>query len=138
MVQFMLLAFWFAASSSLGLATPNQEPAAKPKPNAKVEFRWLESSPVKDLTEETGLRTTCGPELMYPHKTAVLTNKNIVAAQFDNHGSVMGLPGDHYLITFHLTEQARKTLGAASGDVPVKELAIFVDGKYWGTAPVRR
>jgi hypothetical protein len=114
-----------------------QAPPAQPKAGAKVEFRWLEPHPVKGLTEATGLRTTCGEELSYPHKVPVLTNTDVLAAGFETHAAVMGVPGDHYLVTFDLTDKARKKLVAASGE-PVKELAVFVDGKYWGAAPFRK
>jgi hypothetical protein len=134
MVQSTFLALWVAANWS----TVTTSGPLLAKAGAKVEFRWLEPYPVKDLTKDKGLRTTCGPELMYPHKVPVLTNKDILAADFETHNVVMGIAGDHYLISFHLTDGARKKLTAAVGDEPVKELAIFLDGKYWSTAPFQK
>ena len=98
----------------------------------------MERKPVKRPDRREGDSTTCGPELSYPHTKPVLTNKDVSAAGLRSHGSVMGLPGDHYTVSFELTAQARKTLVEACGDAAVKELAVFVDGKYWGTWAFRK
>lgn len=108
------------------------------KPKAKVEFRWLEDRAIKDLTDDKGFQTTCGPELSYPHKKPVLTNADVAEATLKNHGSIMGLSGDHYTITFRLTDSAKKKLMKESGDAAYRELAVFADGKYWGTAVFRK
>jgi hypothetical protein len=121
----------------VGVSSAVAQPADKPPAKAVVEFRWLEHSPDKALTEDKGIQTTCGPELMYPHKKPVLTNADVAAAEAKNHGQVMGLRGDHYTVTFKLSDAAKKTLAASAGDATVKELATFVDGKYWGTAIYR-
>src|SRR5262245_41375060 len=97
------ITLWLVVCSAFVQAAPVPDPRARPK--AKVEFRWLESQSVKGLTEEKGIRTTCGQELSYPHRQPVLTNKDVAEASFRNVGSVAGLPGDHYLVSFDLTEQ---------------------------------
>lgn len=130
------IVLWLAACAAVAPAARGQDPAGKPK--AKVEFRWLENTAVKNLTDDKGIRTTCGEELSYPHKKPVLTNTDVAGASFRNHGSVMGIPGDHFMVTFRLTERAKATLAAACGDGPVKVLGVFVDGKYWSAAPVRK
>lgn len=109
------------------------EPAAKPK--AKIELRWLEGKAIKGLTQDKGIQTTCGDQLSYPHLKAVLTNKDIAGARMtENDFSKNGLPGTHIMIDFQLTEAARKTLIAEVGAASGKELAVFVDGRYWGTS----
>lgn len=101
----------------VALSAVAQQPADKPPAKAVVEFRWLENSPDKDLTEDKGIQTTCGPELMYPHKKPVLTNADVAAAEAKNHGQVMGLKGDHFTVTFKLSDAAMKALAASAGDV---------------------
>ncbi len=56
----------------VGVSSAVAQPADKPPAKAVVEFRWLEHSPDKALTEDKGIQTTCGPELMYPHKKPAL------------------------------------------------------------------
>lgn len=121
----------FAIAPSL-LAQPVE------KPKVKVEFRWLEDRPMKDLTDAKGFQTTCGPELSYAHKKPVLSNIDVAEATIKNHGSIMGLSGDHFTITFRLTDSAKKKLIKESGDAAHRELAVFADGKYWGTAIFRK
>jgi hypothetical protein len=103
-----------------------------------VEFRWLEHNFSKGVTEEKGIQTTCGDELSYPHKVPILTNSDVAVATAKNHGAVMGLNGDHYLVTFMPTKEAREKLAKEFGERSYRELAVFVDGKYWGTAVYRK
>lgn len=130
------IALWVAVGSTAVPAARGQEPPARPK--ARVEFRWLERHFVKGLTEDEGIRTTCGFELSYPHKKPVLANGDVARASLRNHGSVMGLSGDHFMVSFHLTERAKEALAAGCGDEPARALAVFVDGKYWSTWYVRK
>lgn len=127
---------FIAALFLLSTLTPSfgQDKPAK----VTVEFRWLEHNYSKGVTEETGIRTGCGEELSYPHKTAILGNADIALATAKNHGSVMGQPGDHYLITFTPSKAARDKLVEGLGDQPMKVVAVYVNGKYWSTAPVRK
>jgi hypothetical protein len=128
-----------AAASLVTLGFVSALPAQpNAKPTAKVEFRWLETRAIKDLTDDTGFQTTCGPELSYAHKKPVLTNIDVAEATMKNLGSVMGIAGDHFMITFRLTREAKMKLVAASGDAARRELAVFADGKYWGTAIFRQ
>lgn len=104
---------------------------APPNPKAKIEFRWLEGRHIKGLTEIKGFQTTCGDALSYPHLQAILTNADIASARY----SCSELAGQELCMAyFQLTDQARKRLAAAAGPAKQKELAIFVDGRYWGTS----
>jgi len=136
MVPFARLVLWLIVSNAIVQAAAVQNPSGKSKP--KVEFKWLEDSPVKELTEEKGIKTTCGFELYYPHKKPVLTNTDVASARLRNHGSVMGIPGDHFTVTFEFTWKAKKSLVDRCGDASMKTLAVFVDGKYWGTTPFNK
>jgi hypothetical protein len=119
--------------STMAFAFGQDKPA-----KVTVEFRWLEHNYAKGVTEETGIKTSCGEELSYPHKTPILGNADIALVTAKNHGSVMGLPGDHFMITFTPTKAAREKLVEGLGDQSAKELAVFVDGKYWSTAYFRK
>jgi len=122
----LVVAFTLLASA------PAQEPA---QPKARVEFRWLEAKPVKGLTQEKGIQTTCGDELSYPHLVPALTNKDVALTVLKNHDfSAAGLPGDHFTVTFHLTGPAKQALVAACRDKQGGVLAIYAEGRYWGTA----
>lgn len=102
-----------------------QEPAA-PKP--KVEFRWLAATPAKGVTEEKGIQTTCGPELLYPHLRPVLDAADVAGAASREYD--LGNLGVQHLVEFRLTDAARAKLVKAAGDRPLMELAVFVDGRY--------
>lgn len=106
---------------------------------AKVEFKWLENRPIKGVTEEKGFQTTCGPELSYAHKAAVLTNKDVAGTTLHHHDlSRSGLSAENYMVEFHLTDEARRKLVAEAGDAKYRELAVFVDGNYWGARFFRK
>lgn len=128
------------AAAAAGLtAAPAQVPPPREKAPAKarIEFRWLEDAPIKGVTEDKGIQTTCGPELSYPHKTPALTNADLAGVSVKNHDfSRAGLPGDHYVATFTLTADAKKKLAAACAAGQTRWLATYVDGGYWGAAPV--
>jgi hypothetical protein len=135
------IALCLAACSAGFLAANAQVPPPREKAPArvKVEFRWLEDAPIKGVTEEKGIQTTCGPELSYPHREPVLTNKDIAGVAVKNHDfSRSGLPGDHFMATFTLTADARKKLAEASADGQTRWLATYVDGGYWGTSQVSK
>jgi hypothetical protein len=131
------IALWLAVCSALLPAARGQEPAAKPK--AKVEFRWLEGKPVKGLTEDWGVPVMCGPVLAYPHTKSVLTGKDIAEARLGEADfSSSGLPSKLYMVSFRLTEQARKTLVAECGDQQERMLVVLVDGRSWGMRCFRK
>lgn len=104
------VALWLAVSPPVGLP-------------ATVEFRWLGREPAKGLTEAAGIRTTCGDELSYPHAKPVLTHADVASASLKNHGSVMGLAGDHYMVSFHLSERTKRKLAGSLAGESVKRLA---------------
>lgn len=122
---------------STGVATVSaQEPPARPEAKAKpkVEFRWLESGPAKGLTEEKGVRTTCGPGLAYPHLKPVLTVKDVAGTRITSFViNGFGGPRESFTVHFQLTKEARKALVEACGGERRKELDVFVDGKYVST-----
>lgn len=126
MVRCGVIALCLAVYSVLTPASRGEEPPAK----AKVEFRWLENKYVKGLTEERGVQITCGPQRAYPHNKAVLTSKDVASTRLSKCDfSSNGLPSELYMVSFTLTEQAKKTLLADWGDVEVKMLTVMVDGQ---------
>jgi hypothetical protein len=111
---------------------------APPNPKAKIEFRWLEGRHVKGLTENKGFQTTCGDALSYAHLQAILTNADIASARFTcSDLSAHGLGRELCMVYFRLSVQGKVKLQAAAGPAKLKELAVFVDGRYWGTAVYR-
>jgi len=123
-------ALWLVACSVVVTSTLRGEPPAQPK--AKVEFRWLAAKPVKGVTEEKGIQTTCGPELMYPYTKPVLTNADVAGTTLTKHDFSKSGLGELYTVEFRLTDAARATLVKEAGDQPTMELAVFVDGRYSG------
>jgi hypothetical protein len=121
-----LLAAGLTAATAFG-----EDPKAPPK--AKVEFRWLSDKPVKGLTEEKGFQTSCYPDLSYPYAKPVLTNADVAGAVLKTHDFTKNGLGVQHSVDFQLKDAALKTLVAEAGDRPSMHLAIFVDGKYWGT-----
>lgn len=128
-----LAACWVCVPSVVG-----QEPPEKPK--AKVEFRWLESKQIPDLTEEKGIRTTCGDQLSYLHKQPIFSNQDVAETRLRQH-DLEGPLGVQFSVELHLTEEAKKKLATACDDNRAKLLAIIVDGKYlssWYFDPSKR
>ena len=122
------------ASISLCTTMTVAQDKEKAPAKAKIEFRWLLFKAEKGVTEEKGLQTTCGPELMYAKLKPVLTNADVAGTTLKHHDlSKNGLGKDQYSVTFDLTKDARKTLVKDLGEAVDGQLAIFVDGKYWGT-----
>jgi hypothetical protein len=123
----MLLAVF---STTLPAAAEEAPPA---RPQAKIAFHWLEDRPIPDLTEAEGIRTTCGEDLSYLHKEAILTGRDVARSELKEHDfSAAGLPGKMYTVDMHLTPTAREKLAAAVGDGGQKWLAVMVDGVYQG------
>lgn len=127
-----------ATAGLFAVPLPPEKPVAGPV-KAKIEFRWLEGKAVKGLTQDQGIQTTCGDERSYPHLVPVLTNTDLAGATMTHHDfSANGLSNNLYMIQFRLTDAARKKLVEACGEAPGKELAVFVDGRYWGTSNFRK
>ena len=122
-------ALWLAACAAVAPAG-GQEPA----PRARIEFRWLEPVPIKGVTGD-GIRTTCGETLSYPRLAPVLTAADVASATVTAQDFSRSSPllGELYTVTFHLKDDARRKLSAEIGDAKSRELATFVDGRYWGT-----
>jgi hypothetical protein len=115
-------------------AVSGEESPAK----AKVELRWVETKKVEGVTEEKGFQSSCDPDsIVYPHKkpALVLTATEVTEASLVNHDfSNSGLSKENYLITIHLTKEARDKLAAAS-DKTQNLVTVVVDGKCWGLFP---
>jgi hypothetical protein len=130
MTRFVLLA--------MCLALPHagaQEPKAEAK--AKIEIKWLSANPANGVTQEKGIQTTCGPELLYPHLAPLLTNADLASAKFNEHDWTKSGLGRMYSVDFTLKAESRKKVAAGLGDQQNGQLAIFIDGHYWGTGIVR-
>ena len=125
-------AVWAAVAVAVVPAVGGGQPPAPAK--AKIEFRWMEPRPVAGITEEAGIQTSCGPGLWYPHKTPVLTNADIAAATLTatDFNTAAGKT-ELFTVTFHPTEAARRKVAAAFGDAKQRDLAVYIDGRYWGT-----
>ena len=81
----------------------------------------------------------CGPVLAYPHQKPVLTNADIARVSLELVDlSSSGLAKNNYMLTFHLTDEAKKKLAGACGDEPERMLTILVDGKSWGMRVYRK
>lgn len=117
---------------------PAEQPAAKGP--AKVEFFWVEGKPAEGLTQGKGLQTSCAEgDLVYVHLKPVLAAKDVAATKMTNSDfSKSGSPGDHYMINFELTKEARDRLIAVCGDADARSLVVFADGHYWGLSYFRK
>ncbi|HZN36488.1 MAG TPA: hypothetical protein VFB80_21815 [Pirellulaceae bacterium] len=115
-----------------------EQPAAKGP--AKVEFFWVEAKPVEGLTQAKGLQTSCDPdELVYVHLKPVLTAKDVAGTRMSNSDlSKNGLPGDHFMINFELTKEAKGKLIAGCVDAGARSLVVVADGTYWGLSYFRK
>lgn len=115
-------------------AVAEPEPTAKPK--AKVELRWVETRRVEGLTETKGFQSSCDPDsIVYPHKkpALVLTPTHVTEARLSTHDfSGSGLLNKNYMVTLHLTKDARSALAATCEGEGMRLLTVVVDGKYWG------
>lgn len=124
------MAFWLVLCSIIVPSAVGDEPALRRK--ATVEFRWLEIRPIKDVTEEKGIRTTCGNELSFLHKKPILTGQDVASAQLRRHDLRANGLGVLFDVELHLTQDARQKLKMELGDNGGKELAVVIDGTYWG------
>jgi len=117
---------------------PAEQPA--PKGPCKVEFFWVEAKPVEGLTQTKSLRTGDDPDdLVYVHVKPVLTAKDVAGTKMTNSNfSTNGLPGDHFLINFDLTKDAKDKLLAGCGDHDARGLVVFADDHYWGLSYFRK
>jgi len=127
-VLLLLTACSIAAPASLG-----QDPPAKPK--AKVEVRWVESKKIEGVTEDKGFQCSCDPkDIVYPHNkpALVLTRTEVAKAALTRHDFTKSGSGVQYMVTFHLTKEAREKLAATRDSNEMGLLTITVDGKNWG------
>lgn len=112
-----------------------QAPPARPPAKPKVEFRWLEDKPIKGVTEDKGIRTSCGDELSYPHKTPVLTGDAVAGTRVSKITfNPTTNPQDMFSVDFELTADAKAKLAADRGPGGTGLLGVYVDGAYWSLA----
>jgi hypothetical protein len=113
-----------------------QEPPAKPKAKATVELRWVEGKKIEGVTEKEGFQASCDPkDIVYPHKkpALILTAAEVAGVDLTNSDlSKNGLSRENYMVTIHLTKEARTKLAATVEGKEMKLLTVFVDGKPWG------
>jgi hypothetical protein len=104
-----------------------------------IEFRWVEDSPIQDLTDQKGIPVSCGGKLAYLHSKPVLTSQDIARAVLHRHDFLVG-DRPFYLFTIdqQLTNEAREKLAMATGEREEKRLAIVINGEYLGTNLVQR
>lgn len=121
---------WIAVCFVVASPILRGDPPAKPK--VDVEFRWLAAKPVKGVTWEKGIETTCGPDLLYPHTKPTLTNADIAGADLVVVDFTRNGLGVMYMIDFRLTDKAREKLVKEAGNRSSAELAVFIDGSYRG------
>jgi hypothetical protein len=118
-----------------GLALVGQGPSEKPKAK-KVALHWLEGKRVEGLTEDKGFQATCyANSVVYPHKkpALVLTAAEVAEARLTNWDlSRSGRSSENYMVTLHLTKEARAKLAAACESNETRYLTVVVDGKHWG------
>lgn len=122
----------FASCTALALPSARAQEA-----NAKIEIKWLAATPTKGVTQEKGIQTTCGPELLYPHLEPLLTNADLASATFKELDLTKNGLSVVYSVEYIVKADARKKIAAELGDAKYGQLAIFVDGRYWGTGIVR-
>jgi hypothetical protein len=124
-IEFLLAVCAIPLPGSADEGTPD-------RPKAQVAFHWLEDQPIPGVTEDEGIRTTCGEELSYLHTEAILTGRDVARTELKEHDfSSAGLPGKMYTVDLHLTPAARERLAAVAGNGQ-KWLAVMVDGAYQG------
>lgn len=128
-------ALWLVAAMFMVASNTQAEPPVKPK--AKIEFRWLSAKPIDGVTDEKGIRTTCGPELMYPYAKPVLTHADVAGTFLKKHDFTGSGLGEQYSVEFRLTGAGLNKLVNEAGDRAL-ELAVFVDGRYWGATCFRK
>ena len=104
-----------------------------------IEFRWIEDSPIQDLTDPKGIPVSCGGKLAYLHSKPVLTSQDITRAVLHRHNFLVGgRPFDLFTIDLQLSDEAREKLAMATGEHEEKRLAIVINGEYLGTNFVQR
>jgi len=125
---------------SVILPTGPQPEQPAPKGEPKVEFFWVEGKPQEGLTQTKGLQTSDDPnELVYIHLKPILTAKDVASTKMTNSDlSKNGLPGDHFMINFELTKEAKDKLIAGCGEAEARSLVVFADDHYWGLSYFRK
>jgi len=125
---------------SVILPTGPQPEQPAPKGAPKVEFFWVEAKPAEGLTQAKGLQTSCDPDqLVYVHLKPLLTAKDVASTKMTNSDfSKSGSPGDHFMINFELTKEAREKLLAGCGAADARSLVVFADDHHWGLSYFRK
>jgi hypothetical protein len=121
------------AMGSVGVAALVGQDAARPK--ARVELRWVECKKIEGVTVDQGVQASCFPgDIGYPHQkpALVLTAADVAEAPLTTIKFTGTGQGEHYLVTLHLTKNARDRLAANCKGLETRALIVVVDGKYWG------
>lgn len=108
------------------------------RPKAQIELRWVEAKFIPGVTEAEGFQSSCDPKsIVYLHSkpALVLTSAEVAATDLTHHDfSRSGLSSENYMVTVHLTKEARETLLAACDDHEMRLLTLLVDGRHWGVS----
>ena len=101
------------------------------EPKTKVEFRWIEDNPIKNVTEEKGI-IAWENDLMYLHKNAILTSNDVAEAILSKNDLTANGIGVVYSVKLILTQAAKQKLAMAIEKSGGKRLAVVVDGNIRG------
>ncbi len=104
-------------------------------PKAKVELRWLERKRVEGLTEDKGFQSSCDPkDIVYLHKkpALTLTTAEVSEARLTRLDLTKNGLGVQYMVSLHLTKEARNKLAGTVEGKEMRLLTVVVDGKHWG------
>lgn len=112
------------------------------KSKVKVELRWVENEQIEGLTEDEGFQCSCDPDdIVYPHKepALVVTAADVIDVEMAEHDfSSTGLDSQYFMVTIHLTKEAREKLASKGRGSSKRLVTVAVDGKYWGVFPYVR
>ncbi|MDB5334866.1 MAG: hypothetical protein JWN70_485 [Planctomycetaceae bacterium] len=123
------MGFCLVLCSILVPIAAGQEPKTDPK--AKIEFRWIEDALIKDVTEDKGI-TPWEDDLIFLHKKAILTGKDVAEATLSKKDLTANGLGVLYSVKLRLTEEAKRKLAMEIDKGGRRRLAIVVDGKVRG------
>lgn len=125
-----MLAVFAGCGAPIAFAAEPNEP---PKP--KVEIRWVERYPVKELTLDRSAHNGSDTRNdYYPHikPAMILGREDVSAARMQKvDWEVGGKVVHHYVVTLELTKEARVRL-AKSCPGKTARITVAVDGHYWG------
>lgn len=120
---------WVICSAEISVA---QEPV---QGRVRIDFRWLEPQFIAGVTEEQGQPVECGGDDWYAHLRPVLSSEWIAEATL----SAVRFTSDvQYLVRFKLKEEAIEKLIESCGDRSDRRLAVYVNGRRYGSNNFKR